>query len=251
MDPTTLSMLIGTGSSLLSGFMQSRAKKKAENALRGYEADQASTQGYDELMQRVSGANFDRPLYEGYQNTQRGSASQMQRMYAQMGMNNPALAAQAAASERRSAQANLFGALGENELRRLGMLSNLQGAKSNVEVSNMQARNQARFNVLNQRAQLSQESPWANAVGAIGSIAMSGLAQKAGQKQLNLQRGQDMAFFERIYGKQNNPALSPSLGSTLNIPFTPAIPQNINYASPSMTAPNYNMFNPFNQNNYG
>jgi hypothetical protein len=201
MDPMTLSMLIGTGSSLLSGFMQKRAQKKAERTMQGYEADQVSTEGYDRLMERVSGADFDRSLYSGYQNMQRGAATQAQRMYSQMG--NPALAAQAAQAERRNAQAGLFDALGENNLKRFGMLSNLQGAKSNVEVSNMQARNQARLNLMNQRAQMAQESPWANAVGAIGSIAMSGLSQRAGQQYADKTRMQDMEFFERMYGGAN------------------------------------------------
>lgn len=214
MDPMTLSMLIGTGTSMLSGFMQSRAKKKAERAMRGYEAEQAPTEGYDRLMERVSGADFDRSLYSGFQNTQRGAAAQAQRMYAQMG--NPAMAAQAAAAERRSSQANLFDALGENELRRLGMLSNIQSAKSNVEMANVQARNQARLNQMNMRAQMAQESPWANAIGAAGSIVMSGLSQRAGQNVMNAQRAEDMAFFERVYGGANNMSAPQAMANTQN-----------------------------------
>lgn len=201
MDPMTIGMLAGAGSSLLSGFMQSRANKRAGRMMDRFNPEEISTAGYDELFNRVSGADFDRPLYQGFQNLQRGAAMQNQRMYSQMG--NPALAAEANAMERRGSQASLFDALGQNNLNRLGMLSNIEGARTGIQAQNVQARNTARMNALNFRAGTMQQAPGAQAISAIGSMAMGYGAQRSGQRAMQQQGQQDRDFFQSMFGGQS------------------------------------------------
>jgi hypothetical protein len=181
--------------------------------------EQISTAGYDELRARVEGANFDQPLYQGFQSSQRGAAAQAQRMYAQMG--NPALAAEATAMDRRAAQASLFGALGQSNIQRLGMLGEIQAARSNIEAQNVQARNAARMNALNFRAGMAQNNPFAQALGALGGMAMGYGAQRSGQQMMQAQRAEDMAFMERMFGRQNY--TSPRFNTSFNTNF--AVPQ--------------------------
>jgi hypothetical protein len=205
-DPMTIGMLVGAGSSLLSGFMQNRANKRAARMMDRFRPEEVSTAGYDELYNRVSGADFDRPLYQGFQNSQRGAAMQNQRMYAQMG--NPALAAEATMMERRGAEGNLFNALGQNNLNRLGMLSNIEGARTGIQAQNVQARNAARMNALNFRAGMAQQAPGAQAISAIGGMAMGYGAQRSGQMFMQQQDQQNMAFFQSMFGRQTTPPAS-------------------------------------------
>jgi len=235
MDPMTIGMIAGAGSSLLSGFLQSRSNRRAARMMDRFTPEQVSTAGYDELYNRVAGANFDQPLYEGFQSSQRGAANQARRMYAQMG--NPALAAEATAMERRSAQGALFGALGQSNIQRLGMLGNIQAARTGIESQNVQARNAARMNALNFRAGMAQNSPWAQAAGALGGMAVGFGAQRSGQQMMQAQRTEDMAFLERMFGQQRpqtlapqmnfNPAASSMAPNTTNMYYSAGAPYGI------------------------
>lgn len=199
MDPMTIGMLVGAGSSLLSGFMQSRANKRALKSAGQFTPERVSTQGYQDLYDKVSGANFDQPLYEGFQSSQRGAAMQNQRMYAQMG--NPNLAAEATAMDRRSAQGSLFGALGQNNMQRFDMLSQIQGGISGIESQNVQASNAAKMSMLNMRSQMQQNSPWAQATSAIGGMAMGYGAQVSGQRAMQDNNMFNQRMFQSMFGR--------------------------------------------------
>lgn len=233
MDPMTIGLLLGTGSSLLSGFMQSRSNRRAARMMDRFTPEQVSTAGFDELYNRISGADFDRPLYQGFQTSQRGAATQAQRMYAQMG--NPALAAEATAMERRGAEANLFNALGESNVRRLGMLSGIEEARTNIQAQNVQARNAARMNALNFRAGLATQSPGAQAISAIGGMGMGYLAQRSGQQFMQQQNQQGMDFFSRMFGNQSQPLRNFQMPTSI---------RNSQYAPATMFNPYSMQFNP-------
>ena len=225
MDPMTIGMIAGAGSSLLSAFMKNRSNKMAQRAARGYTPEEISTKGYDELYERVSGADFDRPMYQGYQNMMRGAASQAARIYSQLG--NPALASDAAARERRSAQASLFEGLSQNNMQRLGMLANIEGARTGIQAQNVQARNAARVNELNLRVQSKMENPFAEAIGTIGGMAMGYLGQKSGQQFMAKQQAAEdlrmdqssrmqQELLMRMFSRSSSPA-------TMNAQVAPGI----------------------------
>jgi hypothetical protein len=67
-------------------------------------------------------------------------------------------------------------------MQRLGMLANIEGARTGIQAQNVQARNAARVNELNLRVQSKMENPFAEAIGTIGGMAMGYLGQKSGQQ---------------------------------------------------------------------
>lgn len=227
--------LVGAGSSLLSALIQNRSNKMAQRSIRGFTPEEISTSGYDQLYNRVAGADFDRSLYQGYQNTMRGAASQTARIYNQMG--NPNLAGEIASRERRAAQASLFEGLSQNNIQRLGMLANIEGARTGIQAQNVQARNAARMNELNLRVQNKMNNPFAEAVGAIGGMAMGYMAQKSGQDFMMSQQRAEDARLDKSFLQQNE-YLTRLLGSS-----TGAInPGQSIQAAPAAQSPSYMPF---------
>jgi hypothetical protein len=197
------------GTSLLGGFLQSRSNSRAQKQMDRFKPEQVSTKGYDELYNKVNSADFDRPLYTAFQNSQRGAAQQNQRIYAQQG--NAALASDRTAADRRSAEGSLFEGVMGNNLNRMNMLSNIQGQRSQVEQFNVSSNNQARMNALNFRAQNAQNNPFVNALSTAGGIGMNYFNTMGAEKMFDNRRMQDMQFMSQMFnpGQSMNPSNSP------------------------------------------
>jgi hypothetical protein len=93
------------------------------------------------------------------------------------------------------------------------------------------------MNALNFRAGMAQNSPWAQAAGALGGMAVGFGAQRSGQQMMQAQRTEDMAFLERMFGQQRpqtlapqmnfNPAASSMAPNTTNMYYSAGAPYGI------------------------
>lgn len=213
-----LGAAIGMGTSLLGGFLQSRSNARAQRQLDRFKPEQVSTKGYDELYNRVNSADFDRPLFTAFQNSQRGAAAQNARIYAQQG--NAALATDRTAADRRAAEGSLFEGVMGNNLNRINMLSNIQGQRSQIEQFNVSANNQARMNALNFRAQNAQNNPLVNALTTAGGIGMNYFNTMGAERMFDNRRMQDMQFMNRMFrpSQRQQFPMAPT-GATLINPF--------------------------------
>jgi hypothetical protein len=192
-----LGAAIGVGTSLLGGLIQSGVNRRTQRQLDRYRPEQVSTRGFDDLADRINGADFDRPLFNAFQNSQRGAAQQNQRIYAQQG--NAALAADRTAADRRGAEGNLFEGVMANNMNRFGMLAGIQGQKSQVEMANVSANNQAKMQALNFRAQTSQNNPFVQGLTAAGGIAMNHFNTMGAERMFDNRRAQDMQFMSKMF----------------------------------------------------